>query len=169
VHLVAYIIRICYDARSPERKISLDTYSLLNSLFTVVSKQITVLYIRLAGILMSINEDVAIILSSFCAYCSLDDMVSSNSELGMKQSVLWLFGKSRWKANVRTSHLSCCDISTSCILVKKQINTSHMTVVYFRCAEFNSFTNVLLKYQLVIKTNKRDKTSLLSGFVAEFL
>jgi len=28
-------------------------------------------------------------------------MVSSNSELSMKQSVLWSFGSSRWKANVQ--------------------------------------------------------------------
>jgi len=99
MHLVGFIIRICHDARSPERKIYLGTYSLLNSLFTVVSKQITVLYIRLAGIFISINEDVAIILPSFYAYCSLDNVVSSNSELSMKQSVLWSFGK------------NCCDIS----------------------------------------------------------
>jgi len=120
VHLVGFIIRICHDARSPERKISFGTYSLLNSLFTVVSKQITVLYIRLTGIIMSINEDFAFILSSFYAYCSLDNVVSSNSELSMKQSVLWSFGKSSWKANVRTSDLNCCDISTACILVKKK-------------------------------------------------
>lgn len=44
-----------------------------------------------------------------------------------------------------------------------------MTVVYFRCAEFNSFTNVLLKYQSVMKPNKHNKISLLRGFVTEFL
>jgi hypothetical protein len=100
---------------------------LLNSLFTVVSKQITVLYISIAGILMSINEDVKITLSSFYTYCSLGNVVSSNSELNVKHSVLWSFGSNRWKSNVHTSDVNCCDISTTFIFVTKK--TSHMVVI----------------------------------------
>jgi len=88
---------------------------------------------------MSINEDVKTILSSFYTYCSLGNVVSSNSELNMKQSVLRSFGSSRLKANVHTSDANCCDVSTVCIFVLKKGVTYGC---YFRYVDLKSYTNV---------------------------